>query len=124
MNEMLKMQLIIFGSSCALGVALGFIYDLFRIARMIINPKNIGIFIQDVVYFILSGLITFIFVLCFNSGEARFYILAGEGIGWIIYHITIGDFIYKISGKLVIVFRNKFFEITGNLKTLLKLKKS
>ena len=77
MNEMLKMQLIIFGSSCALGVALGFIYDLFRIARMIINPKNIGIFIQDVVYFILSGLITFIFVLCFNSGEARFYILAG-----------------------------------------------
>lgn len=124
MNEMLKMQLIIFGSSCVLGVTLGFIYDLFRIVRMIINPRNMGIFIQDVIYFILSGLITFIFVLCFNSGESRFYILAGEGIGWIIYHITIGDFIYRISGKVVTIFKKKFFEIAGNLKTLLKIKKS
>lgn len=124
MNEMLKMQLIIFGSSCALGAALGFMYDLFRIVRMIINPKNIGIFIQDVIYFILSGVITFLFVLCFNNGESRFYILAGEGIGWIAYHVTIGNSVYKLSGKFVKSIRNKIFVISGNLKALFKLKKA
>ncbi|MDO4476529.1 MAG: spore cortex biosynthesis protein YabQ [Clostridia bacterium] len=124
MNEMLKMQLIIFGSSCALGAALGFMYDLFRIVRMIINPKNIGIFIQDVIYFILSGVITFLFVLCFNNGESRFYILAGEGIGWIAYHVTIGNSVYKLSGKFVKSIRNKIFGISGNLKALFKLKKA
>ncbi len=124
MNEMLKMQLTIFGSSCALGVALGFMYDLFRIIRMIINPKNIGVFIQDVIYFILSGVITFLFVLCFNNGESRFYILAGEGIGWIVYHVTLGNSIYKTSGKFVKIIRNKIFAIGGNLKTFFKLKKA
>ena len=121
---MLKMQLTIFGSSCALGVALGFMYDLFRIIRMIINPKNIGVFIQDVIYFILSGVITFLFVLCFNNGESRFYILAGEGIGWIVYHVTLGNSIYKTSGKFVKIIRNKIFAIGGNLKTFFKLKKA
>ena len=124
MNEMLKMQLIIFGSSCVLGAALGFMYDLFRIVRMIINPKNIGIFIQDVIYFILSGVITFLFVLCFNNGESRFYILAGEGIGWIAYHVTIGNSVYKLSGKFVKSIRNKIFGISVNLKALFKLKKA
>lgn len=123
MNEMLKMQLIIFGSSCVLGIALGFMYDLFRIIRMIINPKNIGIFIQDVIYFILSGIITFLFVLCFNNGESRFYILAGEGIGWIAYHVTLGNYIYKASGKFVKIVRNKIFAVGGSLKTFFKLKK-
>ena len=123
MNEMLKMQLIIFGSSWVLGIALGFMYDLFRIIRMVINPKNIGVFIQDVIYFILSGIITFLFVLCFNNGESRFYILAGEGIGWIAYHVTLGNSIYKASGKFVKIVRNKIFAIGGSLKTFFRLKK-
>lgn len=101
MSEILAAQLLIFGYSCILGAGLGFLYDLFRIIRMVINPRNIAMFIQDVTYFIISGLITFLFVLGFNNGEARFYILAGEGIGWIAYHITLGEIIYKCSGKLV-----------------------
>ncbi len=123
MNEMLKIQLIIFGSSCLLGIALGFIYDLFRIVRMIINPKFVGIFIQDVIYFILSGVITFLFVLSLNNGESRFYILAGEGIGWITYHVTVGNFIYKLSGKFVKSTRIKIFCTWKKVKEFLNIKK-
>ena len=81
--------------SAALGVCLGIFYDIFRITRLIINPKNLSVFIQDIVYFLVSGLITFLFVLIFNYGESRFYILAGEALGWIIYHISLGDLIYR-----------------------------
>lgn len=100
MNETtVTMQMIIFALSCVLGIALGILYDVFRIIRMVINSKNITIFIGDIIYFIISGIITFIFVLKINSGESRFYILAGEGIGWIAYHLTLGNAIYKYSGK-------------------------
>lgn len=74
---------------------------------MIINSKNIAVFVQDVLYFIISGIITFIFVLGVNSGDSRFYILAGEGIGWIIYHITLGEMIYKYSSKIVSGIKSK-----------------
>ena len=93
------MQMIIFALSCILGIVLGVLYDIFRIIRMVINSKSIAIFIGDIIYFIISGIITFIFVLKINSGESRFYIMAGEGIGWIAYHLTLGNAIYKYSEK-------------------------
>lgn len=88
-------QLLITLCSMALGVFLGIFYDVFRIIRLLINPKNLSVFIQDVVYFLISGFATFIFVLIFNYGESRFYILAGEALGWILYHISLGDLTYK-----------------------------
>ena len=100
MNETtVTMQMIIFALSCILGIVLGVLYDIFRIIRMVINSKSIAIFIGDIIYFIISGIITFIFVLKINSGESRFYIMAGEGIGWIAYHLTLGNAIYKYSEK-------------------------
>ncbi len=107
MQESLTSQILIFVYSLALGMFLGFAYDIFRIIRMVINSRNIAIFIQDVLYFILSGGVTFLFVLSVNSGNSRFYILAGEGIGWIAYHITIGEIIYKCSNKTVNFVKSK-----------------
>lgn len=107
MQESLTSQILIFVYSLALGIFLGFAYDIFRIIRMVINSRNIAIFIQDVLYFILSGGVTFLFVLSVNSGNSRFYILAGEGIGWIAYHITIGEIIYKCSNKTVNFVKSK-----------------
>lgn len=98
-----------------LGIILGFAYDIFRILRMIMNSKNISIFIQDILYFVLSGVITFWFVLYFNSGDSRFYILAGEAIGWILYHLTIGNLIYKCSNKLVKSLKSKIYVIKSNI---------
>ncbi|MBR2734650.1 MAG: spore cortex biosynthesis protein YabQ, partial [Clostridia bacterium] len=74
---------------------LGIFYDVFRVIRLLINPRNLSIFIEDIIYFLVSGFITFIFVLILNYGESRFYILAGETLGWILYHISLGDLIYN-----------------------------
>lgn len=119
MDEIYKTQFMIFLFSCLLGVALGLLYDAFRFVRMIINPRNIFIFIQDVIYFLVSALITFLFVLVFNKGESRFYILAGEGIGWIIYHLTFGEMIYKCSGKIVIILKSHINKINSKIKLII-----
>lgn len=115
MQESLTSQILIFVYSLALGMFLGFAYDIFRIIRMVINSRNIAIFIQDVLYFILSGGVTFLFVLSVNSGNSRFYILAGEGIGWIAYHITIGEVIYKCSNKTVNFVKSKIAALKNKL---------
>ncbi len=115
MQESLTSQILIFVYSLALGMFLGFAYDIFRIIRMVINSRNIAIFIQDVLYFILSGGVTFLFVLSVNSGNSRFYILAGEGIGWIAYHITLGEVIYKCSNKTVNFVKSKIAALKNKL---------
>ena len=115
MQESLTSQSLIFVYSLALGMFLGFAYDIFRIIRMVINSRNIAIFIQDVLYFILSGGVTFLFVLSVNSGNSRFYILAGEGIGWIAYHITLGEVIYKCSNKTVNFVKSKIAALKNKL---------
>lgn len=115
MQESLTSQILIFVYSLALGMFLGFAYDIFRIIRMVINLRNIAIFIQDVLYFILSGGVTFLFVLSVNSGNSRFYILAGEGIGWIAYHITLGEVIYKCSNKTVNFVKSKIAALKNKL---------
>lgn len=115
MQESLTSQILIFVYSLALGIFLGFAYDVFRIIRMVINSRNIAVFIQDVLYFILSGGVTFLFVLSVNSGNSRFYILAGEGIGWIAYHLTIGEVIYKCSNKTVNFVKSKIAAFKNKL---------
>ena len=116
MNEFFSTQFTVFGFSCFLGVMLGFLYDCFRLVRLMINPKNIFIFIQDIIYFFISALITFLFVLVFNNGESRFYILAGEGMGWILYHLTLGELIYKCSEKIVSIFKRFIKKILLNFR--------
>lgn len=93
--------------SLALGVFLGIFYDVFRIIRLLLNPKNLSVFVEDVIYFLVSGFVTFLFVLVFNYGESRFYILAGEALGWILYHISLGDLIYKKLKNIVKIRQSK-----------------
>lgn len=119
MNEFFNTQFMVFGFSCFLGIMLGFLYDCFRLVRMMINPKNIFIFMQDIIYFFVSAVITFLFVLVFNNGESRFYILAGEGIGWIVYHLTFGESIYRCSEKIVRGFKQFIKKILLNFSGLI-----
>lgn len=102
------MQAAVFGYACILGVMLGILYDVFRIIRVVINPKNITIFVQDIIYFLISGAITFLFVLALNFGEPRFYILIGESAGWILYHTTLGHVMCKNFRKIVKAIKQRY----------------
>ena len=115
MSDIFLKELLIFWYSCLLGIGLGILYDVFRIIRMLINKRNITIFLQDIIYFIVSGFVTFIFVLGINEGQSRFYILAGEGIGWIVYHITLGEKIYHCSENIVKMIHTKFRNFSKNI---------
>lgn len=101
MGSTVASQLTIFLFSAILGAVLGVIYDAIRVFNAVVKENLVRIFVQDVLYFIISAVITFMYMLVVNGGEIRVYIVVGEAVGWLIYRATLGKFIYKIVLKVV-----------------------
>lgn len=101
MGSMVASQLTIFLFSGILGAALGIIYDIIRVFNAVLKENLARIFVQDVLYFIVSAVVTFMYMLVMNGGEIRVYIVVGEAVGWLIYRATVGKLIYKIVLSVV-----------------------
>lgn len=101
MEITLSSQVQIFLLACALGVLLSIFYDVFRVLRMVAQWQTLQIFFHDIIYFTVCGFFTFTFALATNCGNVRFYIVAGEIIGWCVYHLTIGEFMMRALMRVV-----------------------
>ncbi|MDF1495775.1 spore cortex biosynthesis protein YabQ [Caproiciproducens sp. CPB-2] len=96
MNLSLTAQLQGFVIAIAAGVFLGAYYDIFRIFRTVFQSERRAVFFQDLFYMVTAAFVTFLLALGVNYGEVRFYILAGEGIGWCLYYLTVGTVTYRV----------------------------
>lgn len=98
-------QLTIFISSLGLGFLLGILYDILRALRLSLTKSKGALIFFDILYFLLFGFCTFLFILALNKGEVRFYIIAGELIGAIFYYISFGIAVIKITDHAVKLLR-------------------
>lgn len=113
-------QLQTFEISLLFGAILGAFYDLFRIIRIFFKCRFWDVFIQDVIYFFISAVLTFLFILFINFGEIRFYILAAEIIGWILYYTTVGNLIHKLFCRFSIAIKKFFTPIFKSISSPVK----
>lgn len=90
MNSSLASQFQGFVISIGVGVLLGAFYDVFRIFRTVFRSEKRAVFFQDLFYMLCAAFVTFLLALGVNYGDVRFYILAGEVIGWCLYYLTVG----------------------------------
>ncbi|MGN1318155.1 MAG: spore cortex biosynthesis protein YabQ [Lachnospirales bacterium] len=96
MNE----QFYLFFSSIAIGIIGGFVYGIIRIFRIYISHSLLGIYIEDILFWLIFAVVFFLTMLCLNYGELRPYIYFG---------LLIGGFLYRLFiHKLVIKFLNPF----------------
>jgi len=89
------------------GIAIAFLYDLFRIFRKAVKPGNAATFFQDLLYWLIVALIMFLTVYYSNDGELRGYLFIGALVGVILYALLLSRiimdsalFIIKIIGKI------------------------
>ncbi len=82
------------------GVGLGVLYDVFRLWRVMHHGK-ISVFLQDVLWWMLFAFLSFYFALFWQGGVVRWYTLAGEIIGFWLYHKTIGKLVFFLCEKIL-----------------------
>lgn len=90
------------------GIIIGFIFDLFRVSRKAIKTPNIITYIEDFLFWILSGLLI-IYVQCvYADGQTRLYMILTLIIGTIIYFLTISKIFLTINTKIIQFFKKIF----------------
>lgn len=111
---------VIFGGIMALS------YDILRIVKILlpnikkIKIKNIIFSFMDVAFFLSFSFITFFMIFYINSGEIRFYIFCGIFLGGIIFHYTLGNFLYKKLRKVILLSKDKIKSSGNKLKNSVK----
>ena len=90
----------IFLAFVLLGLVFSFIFDVFRAIRRVRKPGVYSIYIQDIIYFSIIGVILlFLMINVFNS-EVRLYNILSIILGVVIYISVFGNSIRNIFCKI------------------------
>ena len=78
------------------GIALIFVYDIFRIFRRIIKHGNVWIGIEDIIYWIFCTIAVFLLLYQKNDGMMRAFCFLGILFGMMVYYFLFSRSIIKI----------------------------
>lgn len=103
MTFSLAQQTLVFLEAIILGVIGGFIYDICRAIRQVLNFKTKGTIIIDSVFWLIVLIILFYFAVTDAVSQMRFYIILGEIGGMLLYFLSFTVFLLPLL-KLAINF--------------------
>ena len=83
------------------GFIIGLLFDTFRILRKSFKTSDIITTIEDIVFWIMTGIILLYTIFVFNNGEIRFFMFVGIFIGTLLYMLLISKYIIKISVSVI-----------------------
>lgn len=106
----------IFIKSLGAGFFLGFIYSVFQCMRKAGSRGKAVVFVQDLCFFVISALVTFIFSFEVNFGYVRGYLLAGEIMGFCIFYLLPSKVTVLLTEKITWPFRNLIGIIRRKMK--------
>lgn len=118
------LQVIDFLRAAVLGIILSVFYGVFSSLRKAGLNSDFAVFLQDIIFFIISSPVIFLFLLATTNGEVRLYIIIGVLAGFLAFKLTLYKiYVFLLSKLFSIVrmvfsfLRRKFFDfvgITGN----------
>lgn len=125
MSELISNQLYVFLIYSFSGVIIGLFFDVFRILRKSFKTPDFVTYIEDIIFWILTGLFLIYIIFKFNNGEIRSYIFIGLGIGILLYLLIFSKYFIKINVIIIkylkAIFRTIFQIITYPFKVILKI---
>ena len=87
-------NLIIFAMT---GIVIGVLFDIFRVIRKSFKTPDFVTYIEDIIFWILAGIILLFTIFTFNNGEIRVYIFIGLILGLCLYILTLSKHFIKIN---------------------------
>ena len=117
-------QLCVFGLAALMGAALGVLYDVFKVIRLVGLSSAVLVFFEDILFFAISTVTVFSFYMQVTDGKFRVYPLASAALGFALYFLTLEKvvffFIKKVYKLLTTVFGFVYKKVV--LFVFLKLK--
>lgn len=95
-----SVQLSVFIKSIGSGFILGLFFILFVILNLFYSKSIAAVCIRDIVFILSSAVFTFLFALKYNSGIVRFYIIAGEIIGFSLCYMSVPDIVRVVLSRI------------------------
>lgn len=95
---------------------MGLCYEPLRVLRMLFRHNTAAVFVEDLLFFSLGGLATFIMSLWVGIGYFRIYYLVFVFLGACCYFLTVGMMINRISKKTAKYVKKKLCAIYKKIK--------
>ena len=87
------------------GIIIGILFDVFRILRRSFRTSDIITHTQDVLFWILTGVILLYSIFTFSNGEIRFYMFLGVFIGCVIYMLLFSKYFINVNVKIMLILK-------------------
>lgn len=107
-----QVKLIIFGLLS--GLITGILFDLYRLIRGFENPNKVLTIIQDLLFWTLTSIVVFIFLMYTNEGYINFYVYVCLIIGAYLYLKLFSSVFIRVQYRLL-KFHGKSFRVVWNL---------
>ena len=101
MNDAIMVELRFFGTSVLWGVILLILYDLLRIFRRVIIHNGFFVAFEDLIYWVVSGLLIFHMMYQQNNGIIRGFAILAMLIGMTLYHSVFSELFVNIISTLL-----------------------
>lgn len=103
------------------GFLIGLLFDMFRISRRTFKTSDIVTSIEDILFWILSGLLIIFSLFKFNNGDIRVYIIIGLIAGISIYILVFSKLIINTLVKIITFIKEIISKITKVILIPIKL---
>ena len=103
------------------GICIGLLFDFFRIQRKVLRTCDFITYIQDILFWIVSGLIIIFVIMKYTNGEIRIYMIVGIILGILIYFLIISKYIMKIFVCILSFLLNIIGKLLFPIKKIYKI---
>ena len=97
------------------GIFIGLLFDFFRILRRSFKTPDIITYLEDILFWILTGFILLYSIFTFSNGEVRFYMFLGVFIGCLLYMLLLSNKIIKVNVKFILAIKKVILKILSIL---------
>ena len=106
------------------GIIIGLLFDFFRILRKSFKTSNILTYIEDILFWTITGIIMMYTIYIYCNGEIRWYMFVGIGIGATVYILTVSKYIVKVTVKIINLFKKITIIILKPFKQIINFTKN
>ncbi len=95
MGDFINQEISMFLEAAYYGMLMGISYDVLRIFRRVVSHKNVIVYIEDYLFWVVWGIILFALIFNYNDGNIRGYVFVAVLIGGILYLKSFSPFLVK-----------------------------